>query len=281
MQDFRTSWKKHELPFPLVVINVNSPNVHGTPFGGNGSVSLETVVYELSPLDFGSYEPQLSSFVPLPYLGSTLAAGKPSHCVNGFDNAGLVIGTSSCDFNPLNVTNSPDWTSPQALGGLVAAVNQTFGALQPHQEMDVTSVPNPFYGLKRGTYQDAGETALALFDGSLDDQNDPLFPLLVKGRKVDVIIALDSVRTPASLLAPDAVFDGWLTCLCAKTHTVGGDERLQAERPVAACDEDKGRDAAPGLHALPSALPQLHRGVRFPELEHAPRVLRLRRRVPP
>ena len=166
------------------------------------------MVYELSPLEFGSYEPQLSSFVPLPYLGSTLAGGKPSHCVNGFDNAGLVIGTSSCDFNPLNITNSPDWTSPQALGGLVAAVNQTFGALQPHQEMDVTSVPNPFYGLKRGTYQDAGETALALFDGSLDDQNDPLFPLLVKGRKVDVIVTLDSVSMPISLWAPDAVFDG-------------------------------------------------------------------------
>ncbi|PIL23569.1 hypothetical protein GSI_14882 [Ganoderma sinense ZZ0214-1] len=58
--------------------------------------------------------------------------------------------------------------------------------------MDVTSIPNPFYGLKAGTYQDTNETALALFDGSLDDQNDPLFPLLVKGRKVDVIIALDS-----------------------------------------------------------------------------------------
>ena len=177
------------------MINVNSPNVHGTPFSGNGSASLSIVNYELSPLEFGLYEPQLSSFVtrPLPYLGSTFAGGKPSHCVHGFDNAGLVVGTSSCDFNPLNVTDSPDWTSPQALGGLVGAVNQTFGALQPHQEMDVTSVPNPFYGLKAGMYQDAGETALALFDGSLDDQNDPLFPLLVKGRKVDVIVALDSV----------------------------------------------------------------------------------------
>ena len=68
--DYRTSWHKHELPFPLVVLNVNSPNVHGTPFGGNGSVSLETVVYELSPLEFGSYEPQLSSFVPLFILRS-------------------------------------------------------------------------------------------------------------------------------------------------------------------------------------------------------------------
>ena len=113
--------------------------------------------------------------------------------MNGFDNAGLMIGTSSCDFNPLNITNSTEWTSPQELGGLVQAINSTFGALQPTQEMDVTSVPNPFYGLKVRSYQDANETALSLFDGSLDDENDPLFPLLVKGRKVDVIVALDSV----------------------------------------------------------------------------------------
>ena len=48
---FWTSWKNHSIPYPLVVINVNSPNAHGVPFGGNGSVSLETVVYELSPVE--------------------------------------------------------------------------------------------------------------------------------------------------------------------------------------------------------------------------------------
>ncbi len=36
-------------------------------------------------------------------------------------------------------------TSPQALEGLVGAVNQTFWALQPGQGMDVTSVPNPVF----------------------------------------------------------------------------------------------------------------------------------------
>ena len=113
--------------------------------------------------------------------------------MNGFDNVGLMIGTSSCDFNPLNITNSTQWTSPQELGGLVQAINSTFGALQPTQELDVTSVPNPFYGLKMGSYQDANETALSLFDGGLDNENNPLFPLLVKGRKVDIMVALDSV----------------------------------------------------------------------------------------
>ena len=106
-----------------------------------------------------------------------------------------MIGTSSCDFNPLNITNSPEWTSEDALGGLVSIINETFGSLQPHAELDATSVPNPFFGLKQGIYQDSNETILELMDGSLDDQNDPLFPLLVKERRVDMIVVLDSVST--------------------------------------------------------------------------------------
>ncbi|KAI1786046.1 hypothetical protein LXA43DRAFT_1085637 [Ganoderma leucocontextum] len=126
-----TSWQNIELPFPLVVVNVNLPNVRGTPSGGNGSVSLETVVYGLSPLELAQL----------------------------------------CDFTPLNGTKSPDsWTGPQALGGLV---NQMFDGRDER--------PGPFLRPEGGTYQDSKETTLALFDGSLDDQNDPLFPLLVEG----------------------------------------------------------------------------------------------------
>ena len=110
-----------------------------------------------------------------------------------------MIGTSSCTFNEFNVTNSPEWTSPDELGGLVSLVNDTFGALQPGAELDATSVPNPFRGLHAETYQDTGEVNLALVDGSLDDQNDPLFPLLVKARDVDMIVVLDSVSIYVTL----------------------------------------------------------------------------------
>ena len=164
----------------------------------------------MMPRRFGSYEPQLASFVSLPYLGSRFSAGQPTSCVHGFDNAGLMIGTSACTFNAFNITNSSEWTSPQALGGFVSLINETFGALQPNQELDVTSVPNPFYKLRVGEYQDAEETALSLFDGSLDDQNDPLFPLLVKKRAVDMVVVLDSVRALLS----------WHTSCQGLTHRV-------------------------------------------------------------
>jgi len=57
------------------------------------------------------------------------------------------------------------------------------------------SVANPFYQMNLGTYQDADETALNLLDGSLDVENDPVLPLLVKKRSIDAIVVMDSVST--------------------------------------------------------------------------------------
>ncbi|KAL6305632.1 lysophospholipase [Sparassis latifolia] len=191
-------WKNRTMPFPIILQNVNSPNAKGQPFGSTGTVPLTSVVYEVTPLEFGSYEPQLAAFVSLPYLGSIVAAGQPKMCANGFDNAGLMIGTSACDFNPYNITNNPIWTSPQALEPLWQRIVSAFNESQPGQEMDATGVPNPFYGIS-SEYQDSGETNLNLFDGSLDCENDPVLPLLVKKRAVDVIIVTDSSGETDSL----------------------------------------------------------------------------------
>ncbi|PCH34376.1 lysophospholipase [Wolfiporia cocos MD-104 SS10] len=185
-------WQNHTMPFPIVLIDVNSPNVHGEPFGDTGSIPLTSVVYELTPYEFGSYDPQLAAFVPTQYLGSTFKGGYQETCVNKFDNAGLMVGTSSCDFNIYNVTDNPAWTSPDGFQPLIAEINETFYQYQPGQEMDVTGVTNPFYQINVGTYQDANETALSLMDGSLDVENDPILPLLNKKRAVDVVVVLDS-----------------------------------------------------------------------------------------
>ncbi|CCM01454.1 uncharacterized protein FIBRA_03507 [Fibroporia radiculosa] len=184
------SWKTHALPFPVVLINVNSPNAPGVPFGDTGAVPLTTVVYELTPFEFGSYEPQLAAFVSLSYLGSTFSDGMQEKCVNSFDNAGLMIGTSSCDFHIYNYTHNPIWN--EEFVPLIDIIDGSYGKLQPGQEMDVMSVANPFYKMNVGTYQDWNETALSLLDGSLDVENDPILPLLVKKRNVDAIVILDS-----------------------------------------------------------------------------------------
>ncbi|KAF9812537.1 hypothetical protein IEO21_06176 [Rhodonia placenta] len=184
------TWKDQTMPFPIVLMDVNSPQAQGNAFGDTGVLPLTSVVYELTPFEFGSYDPQLAAFVELPYLGSTFHSGAPSSCVNSFDNAGLMIGTSSCDFHQYNVTDNVYWKAE--FEPLIANLTKVFGQHQPGQEMDVTSVANPFYEMHAGTYQDAQETNLSLLDGSLDVENDPVLPLLVKARRLDVVIVLDS-----------------------------------------------------------------------------------------
>ncbi|KDQ10745.1 hypothetical protein BOTBODRAFT_115259 [Botryobasidium botryosum FD-172 SS1] len=198
------TWKNHTMPFPIFIANVNSPNGKGTPFGSPNNLPLSNVVYEITPLEFGSYEPELASFIPMQYLGSTLQAGTPTSCVNSFDNVGLMIGTSSCDFHIFNITNDPAWVSPQGFAPLLSQITTLFGAYQPGQALDVASVPNPFLGVNVGVYQDANETALSLLDGSMDVENDPILPLLVKKRGVDVIVVLDS-SGETSELKPDGL----------------------------------------------------------------------------
>lgn len=92
------SWRDHSLPFPIIVADAYSLNNNDTPID-IGITPLSATVYEISPLEFGSYDPQLATFFPTEYLGSGLSKGKPvSKCVKGFDNAGFVLGTSSMLF---------------------------------------------------------------------------------------------------------------------------------------------------------------------------------------
>jgi lysophospholipase len=102
-------------PFPLVVFDSKPAGLNTT-----NPLPLEPVVYEvsvavtmtsnstkslllkMSPLEFGSYDPQLSAMANASYAGTSLLNGQPangSSCVTGFDEAGFVMGTSSNLFN--------------------------------------------------------------------------------------------------------------------------------------------------------------------------------------
>ena len=63
--------------------------------------------------------------------------------------------------------------------------------------------PNPFYGFDSTNYTDSAEEYLALVDGGEDGEITPFQPLLVKARGVEVIFAIDAVRTPST---PDESF---------------------------------------------------------------------------
>lgn len=90
-------WAAHRVPFPIVWAN-------SRPAGSNvsGAVPLEAPVYEMTPAEFGSWDPSLGAFVDMAYAGTHFDAGKPeneSSCLSGLDEMGFVMGTSSSLFN--------------------------------------------------------------------------------------------------------------------------------------------------------------------------------------
>lgn len=70
-----------------------------------------------------------------------MAKGVPAgpSCVQDYDKAGWVMGTSSSLFHYFNVTNDPTWTSPNSSLNIGwNLVKNTFNAVQPNQEIDCT-----------------------------------------------------------------------------------------------------------------------------------------------
>lgn len=124
-------WTSHAVPLPIIVANVLSSQNSDAPING-GDTAISNVVYEFSPLEFGSFDPQLAAFVPMSALGTTFSAGTPVNqtCVSGFDNAGFVLGTSSCLFNEYNVTHAVAWDLA------VSPINVSARAARFHFDLD-------------------------------------------------------------------------------------------------------------------------------------------------
>lgn len=64
---------------------------------------------KITPLEFGSWDPNLSSMVNITFAGTHLTEGKPDNttsCVTGFDQAGFMMGTSASLFNVCTLARS-------------------------------------------------------------------------------------------------------------------------------------------------------------------------------
>ncbi|KAJ7262254.1 phospholipase B [Mycena haematopus] len=180
-------------PFPLIVAD-------SRPSGSNLTVSLspESVVYEISPFEIASYDPQLSAGMNLTYAGTHLTNGKAdngSACVTGFDQAGFIMGSSASLFNQIFdfATNTL-----QGFSGFDSSDGQKIVYILERQlrsvrtrEDDVANWPNPFNGLKSDTFQDTQATWLELIDGASNGENIPYGPLFVNSRGLDVIVTIE------------------------------------------------------------------------------------------
>ena len=176
-------FQNYEMPFPIIIADQKNP--------GQDIVSTNSTIYEFNPLEMGSFDPTLSSFTPLAYIGSPVAGGVPdnaSHCTRGFDNAGFLLGTSSSLFNVALL----QLESSSISGILRRLAENVLNELSDAETDTAIYSPNPFYKVKRSVNPAADSTSLTLVDGGLDGQNIPLEPLIQPSRNLDVVFAVDS-----------------------------------------------------------------------------------------
>ncbi|EMG50278.1 Lysophospholipase 2 [Candida maltosa Xu316] len=176
----RPSFQKYEMPYPILAALGREPDT--------SVVNYNSTVFELTPYEVGSWDPSLRSFMNTKYMGSYVDNGVASgKCLNGFDNAGFFMGTSSSLFNaiPLQLDNL---NFPTFTKNLINTL-----AINPYERLNVDIAhynPNPFYNSKNPNGKIANSKTLYLADGGEDGQNIPLLPLL--HRNVSVIFAFDN-----------------------------------------------------------------------------------------
>lgn len=182
LQEF-DAFKSAEMPMPISVAVGRTP--------GTLELNGDSTVYEFNPFEMGSWDPSLFSFTDLKYLGSRVSEGRPLSdvCIEGYDNAGFVLGISSSLFNAgllnLNVTGLTGPLYDLAHGVLEFADDE-------HWDIAIVE-PNPFRNSKNaGVKSIVDDERLYLSDGGLDHQNVPFAPLLQPERGVDVIFAFDN-----------------------------------------------------------------------------------------
>ncbi|KAF8499632.1 phospholipase B [Russula emetica] len=193
-----SSWQQHLVPFPII-------QADSRPVGSNLTTVLDPIstVYEMTPMEFGSWDPQLSAMINITYAGTHLSNGQPDNstaCTTFFDQIGFVMGTSASLFNQIfdrihNTIQGMDSNSAKAILQMVDRMVEEFRT----RADDVANWPNPFYNLaEKQSFQDLNSTWLELIDGSSNQENVPLGQQFVRARGLDVVVALDSSGDIAS-----------------------------------------------------------------------------------
>lgn len=82
----------YQIPMPIFTASSRAP--------GTITVDLLQTNYEITPFEFGTWDPSVFQFTNIKYLGTSTVDGKHTGtCVNGYDNTGFLFGTSSTLFN--------------------------------------------------------------------------------------------------------------------------------------------------------------------------------------
>ncbi|GMM36386.1 hypothetical protein DASC09_037110 [Saccharomycopsis crataegensis] len=167
-----------QMPFPISISDAFISLVELT--------STDTTIIETNPFELGSWDPTLDAFTLVQYLGSNLTDGEPydsQSCVEGFDNGGFIMASSS------DVFNIPADDLGEELSGILA--NAIDGITTT--SVDKAIYPNPFYQSAYGTQDDfANDKYLYLVDGSEGGENVPVAPVTLTKRSTDLVLAFDN-----------------------------------------------------------------------------------------
>ncbi|PHH70687.1 hypothetical protein CDD82_6971 [Ophiocordyceps australis] len=177
-------------PLPFLVSDSRAP--------GETLIESNSTIFVFSPWELGSADPSLQGYVPLRYVGSRFNNGQLADnesCINGFDNAGYVMGTSSSLFNQI-VLYLKDGNSqyvpkdvPKFIIDALTSLLQSLG----DSDNDIADwTPNPFKGFNSANNPAANNDRLTLVDGGEDNQNVPYYPHIRIDRAVDVVFSIDS-----------------------------------------------------------------------------------------
>ncbi len=219
----KSNFASHRVPYPIMTaLNDNIKQGYCVP-------QANASVWEFTPFEFGSWAPDINAFTLSQYLGSSLSNGVPteSTCVNGFDNLGFVLGTSSNVFNDIaalysslssTMTTLCDASLGESgnteLGEAIVALEAIFPSiatgLTDILDLLYALYPNPFYNLTSAS-QVSSLPTLHMVDGGESGQTSPIFPHLLPGRNISLVIVNDNNGdTDSSLPNGTAIYDSYL-----------------------------------------------------------------------
>lgn len=182
------------MPVPILVTTSRVSEQQQMTNDSTSVIPLSNTGFEISPFTFGSFQPTLSAYIPIEYLGTELSNGQPansSSCVNGFQNAGFMMGSSASLFNAVQSS-----FAGAAFSDIITTLLNAVSSLDPPSDSVslVANYPNSFRNYQPGngySFESSGNEILQITDGGEDGQNVPFDPLLVKARQVDAIFAID------------------------------------------------------------------------------------------
>ncbi|TVY62431.1 Lysophospholipase 2 [Fusarium oxysporum f. sp. cubense] len=177
-----TDFADTQTPMPIIVAIERTT--------GQLQIASNSTVVKFNTWEMGSYDPSLSGFDPLKYVGSAFNNGtikRGSHCIAGIDNIKFCMGTSSSLFSQAFLQIDKTEKVPDFSLNAITNTSADIGK----ENRDIANWPNPIYKYYPRNNPNANTTILTLVDSGEDSQNIPLHPLLIEDRNVDAILAAD------------------------------------------------------------------------------------------